>query len=64
MGNMRVIVFLCAFFSIQQFADIYRWKMGIKTEVLLKTLWGDFYLNFKAKRIMTGAQVQAQALHI
>lgn len=31
--------------------------MGIKSEVLLKTLWGDFYLNAKAKKIMKGAQV-------
>ncbi|XP_037553220.1 elongation factor-like GTPase 1 [Nematolebias whitei] len=47
-------------FSIQQFAEIYRRRMGIKTEVLLKTLWGDFYLNFKAKRIMTGAQAKGK----
>lgn len=31
--------------------------MGIRSEVLLKTLWGDFYLNAKAKKIMKGAQV-------
>ncbi|KAL4613288.1 elongation factor-like GTPase 1 [Arapaima gigas] len=43
-------------FSIHQFAHIYSQKMGIKAEVLLKTLWGDFYLNAKAKRIMKGAQ--------
>ncbi|XP_069046569.1 elongation factor-like GTPase 1 isoform X2 [Lepisosteus oculatus] len=43
-------------FSIQQFAQLYSQKMGIKTEVLLKTLWGDFYLNAKAKKIMKGAQ--------
>ncbi|XP_035274038.1 elongation factor-like GTPase 1 [Anguilla anguilla] len=43
-------------FSIQQFAQMYCQKMGIKSEVLLKTLWGDFYLNAKAKKIMKGAQ--------
>uniref|UniRef100_A0A8D0A395 Elongation factor-like 1 n=1 Tax=Sander lucioperca TaxID=283035 RepID=A0A8D0A395_SANLU len=47
-------------FSIQQFAHIYSQKMGIKAEVLLKTLWGDFYLNAKAKKIMKGAQVKGK----
>lgn len=45
------------FSSIRHFAHIYSERMGIKKEVLLKTLWGDFYLNVKAKRIMKGAQV-------
>ncbi|XP_030621732.1 elongation factor-like GTPase 1 isoform X2 [Chanos chanos] len=43
-------------FSIHQFAQIYSQKMGIRSDVLLKTLWGDFYLNAKAKKIMKGAQ--------
>ncbi|KAJ8398303.1 hypothetical protein AAFF_G00428730 [Aldrovandia affinis] len=43
-------------FSMQQFAQMYSQKMGIRSEVLLKTLWGDFYLNAKAKKIMKGAQ--------
>uniref|UniRef100_A0A8C2WDW8 Elongation factor-like 1 n=1 Tax=Cyclopterus lumpus TaxID=8103 RepID=A0A8C2WDW8_CYCLU len=47
-------------FSIQQFAQIYSQKMGIKAEVLLKTLWGDFYLNAKAKKIMKGAQAKGK----
>uniref|UniRef100_A0A7N9AYB0 Elongation factor-like 1 n=1 Tax=Mastacembelus armatus TaxID=205130 RepID=A0A7N9AYB0_9TELE len=47
-------------FRIQQFAQIYRQKMGIKAEVLLKTLWGDFYLNAKAKKIMKGAQAKGK----
>lgn len=46
--------------SIQQFAHIYSQKMGIRAEVLQKTLWGDFYLNTKAKKIMKGAQVSPQ----
>ncbi|XP_042267820.1 elongation factor-like GTPase 1 [Thunnus maccoyii] len=47
-------------FSIQQFAHIYSQRMGIKAEVLLKTLWGDFYLNAKAKKIMKGAQAKGK----
>ncbi|XP_068597984.1 elongation factor-like GTPase 1 [Brachionichthys hirsutus] len=47
-------------FSIQQFAHIYSQRMGIKREVLLKTLWGDFYLNNKAKRIMKGAKAKGK----
>uniref|UniRef100_A0A8C7JU72 Elongation factor like GTPase 1 n=1 Tax=Oncorhynchus kisutch TaxID=8019 RepID=A0A8C7JU72_ONCKI len=45
-------------FSIQQFAQIHSQRMGIRAEVLLKTLWGDFYLNAKAKKIMKGAHVR------
>ncbi|KAG7482249.1 elongation factor-like GTPase 1 [Solea senegalensis] len=47
-------------FSIQQFVHIYSQRMGIKAEVLLKTLWGDFYLNAKAKKIMKGAQAKGK----
>lgn len=47
-------------FSIQTFASIYSQKMGIKADVLQKTLWGDFYLNTKAKRIMKGAQAKGK----
>uniref|UniRef100_A0AAY5EB12 Elongation factor-like 1 n=1 Tax=Electrophorus electricus TaxID=8005 RepID=A0AAY5EB12_ELEEL len=43
-------------FSIRMFAQIYSQKMGIRSELFLKTLWGDFYLNAKAKKIMKGAQ--------
>uniref|UniRef100_A0A672K1Q7 Elongation factor-like 1 n=1 Tax=Sinocyclocheilus grahami TaxID=75366 RepID=A0A672K1Q7_SINGR len=41
---------------IHQFAEMYSQKMGICSSVLLKTLWGYFYLNAKAKKIMKGAQ--------
>ncbi|XP_051896621.1 elongation factor-like GTPase 1 isoform X2 [Pristis pectinata] len=43
-------------FRIEQFVQMYSEKVGIKAEVLLKTLWGDYYLNTKAKKIMKGAQ--------
>lgn len=44
------------FNSIQQFANIYSEKMGVDAELLLKSLWGDFYFNAKAKKIVEGAQ--------
>lgn len=47
-------------FRIHQFAQIYSQKMGIRFEVLQKTLWGDFYLNAKAKKIMKGAQAKGK----
>lgn len=47
-------------FSIRHFADIYSQRMGIRAWVLLKTLWGDFYLNTKTKRIMKGAQAKGK----
>ncbi|KAM5291584.1 elongation factor-like GTPase 1 [Glossophaga mutica] len=38
-------------FGIEHFAQIYSQKIGIRKEVLLKTLWGDYYINTKAKKI-------------
>ncbi|CAM2099069.1 unnamed protein product [Caretta caretta] len=43
-------------FGIEHFAKLYSQKIGIKHGVLLKTLWGDYYLNAKAKKIMKGDQ--------
>lgn len=54
------MMLICIFCNrIHQFAEMYSQKMGIRFWVLLKTLWGDFYLNAKAKKIMKGAQVQS-----
>ncbi|XP_061193189.1 elongation factor-like GTPase 1 [Saccostrea echinata] len=47
-------------FSIQDFAVLYASKLGINQEVLQRTLWGDFFLNTKTKRIMKGAQIKAK----
>ncbi|XP_048224844.1 LOW QUALITY PROTEIN: elongation factor-like GTPase 1 [Perognathus longimembris pacificus] len=47
-------------FGIEQFAKIYSKKIGIKKEVLLKTLWGDYYINMKAKKIMKADQAKGK----
>lgn len=47
-------------FSTSQFAHLYAEKLGVRKEVLEKTLWGDFYLNVKAKRILKGAQAKCK----
>ncbi|XP_055995192.1 elongation factor-like GTPase 1 isoform X2 [Ostrea edulis] len=47
-------------FSISDFAVLYASKLGINQEVLKRTLWGDFYLNTKTKRIMKGAQIKGK----
>ncbi|XP_072134443.1 elongation factor-like GTPase 1 isoform X1 [Mobula birostris] len=47
-------------FRIEEFVQMYSEKVGIKAEVLLKTLWGDYYLNTKAKKIMKGAQAKGK----
>ncbi|XP_053321413.1 elongation factor-like GTPase 1 [Spea bombifrons] len=47
-------------FTIDHFAQLYSQKVGIRAAVLLKTLWGDYYLNAKAKKIMKGAQNKAK----
>ncbi|KAJ1561950.1 Elongation factor-like GTPase 1, partial [Nowakowskiella sp. JEL0078] len=39
-------------FRIDQFAQIYAAKLGVKEEMLKKVLWGDFYLDPKTKRVI------------
>jgi len=43
---------------IHHFADLYAKKLSIKREILMKTLWGDFYFDKKTKRVYKGAQVR------
>ena len=47
-------------FDIQTFAGIYSKKLGFSESVLKKTLWGDYYVNMKAKKILKGAQGKAK----
>ncbi|XP_014472813.1 PREDICTED: elongation factor Tu GTP-binding domain-containing protein 1 [Dinoponera quadriceps] len=47
-------------FGLKEFAKIYADKLGFSEKVLRKTLWGDFYVNNKTKRIMKGAQEKAK----
>lgn len=47
-------------FGIEHFANIYSKKIGIRKEVLLKTLWGDYYINMKAKKIMKADQAKGK----
>lgn len=47
-------------FSIETFANLVSNKLGVNVDVLKKTLWGDFYLHSKTKRIMKGAQEKAK----
>lgn len=39
---------------------MYASKLGINKCILKKTLWGDFYLHSKSKRIFKGAQAKAK----
>ena len=39
---------------------MYASKLGINKTILAKTLWGDFYLHSKSKRIFKGAQAKAK----
>lgn len=38
---------------------MYAKKLGLNEKVLQRTLWGDFYLNFKTKHIFKDAQVRS-----
>merc|ERR1719187_200100 len=47
-------------FSLDTFANIYCNKLGFSESVLRKTLWGDYYINMKAKKILRGASLKAK----
>ena len=44
----------CWAFDLNVFAKIYAAKLGFSESVLRKTLWGDFFINTKTKKIMRG----------
>ena len=39
-------------------------KLSIRESILRKTLWGDYYVNVKAKKIFKGAQVFTTAIMV
>ena len=47
-------------FTIRDFSRFLSEKYGLKEDVLNQTLWGDFYLNSKEKKIMKGALSKAR----
>ncbi|OTF69591.1 elongation factor Tu GTP-binding domain-containing protein 1-like protein [Euroglyphus maynei] len=47
-------------FTIADFAQILSTKLGFSVNALTKTLWGDYYLNVREKRIQKGAQSKAK----
>lgn len=57
MGN---VIFVSAAdgwgFSLADFAKIFAEKIGTKEDLLTKTVWGDFYMDSKRKRIRKGAK--------
>ena len=64
--HLLVHVWSCFWFlihlfpSIDDFAEMYANKLGISKHILSNTLWGDFYLRNKSKRILKGAQAKAK----
>ncbi|CAH2351874.1 ribosome assembly protein 1 [[Candida] railenensis] len=47
-------------FSVNTFAKIYAAKLGFSHKILTKTLWGDFYLDMKNKKILPGKKVKVK----
>lgn len=45
-------------FSINTFARIYLAKLGFSHKALSKTLWGDFYLDMKNKKVIPGSKLK------
>lgn len=51
-------------FRVQDFAKLISQKLKIDEKVLNKTLWGDFYVNMKAKKFLKGAQVSRVGMKV
>ncbi|KAI8141466.1 P-loop containing nucleoside triphosphate hydrolase protein [Fennellomyces sp. T-0311] len=49
-------------FRIQQFASIYFKKLGFKESVLQQCLWGDYYFDSKAKRVLQHKHLKGRNL--
>lgn len=49
-------------FTVKQFAAIYEKKLGIKSSVLEKVLWGDYYLDPKTKRVLGSKHLKGRPL--
>ena len=47
-------------FAVETFVKIYASKLKMSEPVLRKTLWGDFYINAKEKKIMRGAAAKGK----
>ena len=58
------MVFGCASdgwaFSLETFAHLYAKKLNFNPSVLRKTLWGDYYINVKEKKILKGAYAKGK----
>ncbi|KAG1172934.1 hypothetical protein G6F70_008491 [Rhizopus microsporus] len=49
-------------FRIQQFASFYTKKLGFKEQVLQKCLWGEYYFDAKAKRVIRPKHLKGRNL--
>ena len=47
-------------FNLTTFAAIYSDRLGFSEKVLSKTLWGDYFINSKTKKIVKGAASKAK----
>ena len=59
-NHWSILINYNIYFRISTFAEQYQKKMGIRKGVLQKTLWGDYYLNNKAKQISKGAYAKGK----
>ncbi|KAG1470378.1 hypothetical protein G6F56_002721 [Rhizopus delemar] len=49
-------------FRVQQFAALYAKKLGFKEQVLQKCLWGEYYFDPKAKRVLLPKHLKGRNL--
>ena len=47
-------------FDVRRFAKLYAAKMGAKEQALQKALWGDYYFDGKAKKILKNAHAKGR----
>jgi len=49
-------------FTIEAFAGMFEKRLGVKRETLTKFMWGDFYLDAKAKRVLGAKHLKGRNL--
>ena len=51
-------------FRVSDFASIYATKLGVNEKILNKVLWGEYYFDAKAKRVLTPKHLKGRPLKL
>lgn len=63
MSYLQVAKYMVAkYIRVQQFASLYAKKLGFKEQVLQKCLWGEYYFDPRAKRVIQPKHLKGRNL--